>query len=262
MDENGLPSAAASSEAFPATPTPPPSPGAPASTASNSSDSTSVDDASEVQQEGGGSAVTIIANNDGLEEDVDTEVTLCRAPTLACLARACGKAGSEVPVLWEGFGCRAAASLNVTFSCRIGGLEVPAVSLEGETTTSSSSSCGGEFEEEAWGPDWVGEEGGGGLVCEVPRLEWAETGQEESVMVPVEVLWSLPEEVRVGLVSGRARALPASRWIDGSCLDLLVVGEEVRHVCLCVFVASIPAVYTPFGVCICRINGGHTRGRS
>ncbi|CAM9597354.1 unnamed protein product, partial [Ectocarpus sp. 13 AM-2016] len=195
MDENGLPSATALSEAFSATPTPPPSPGAPASTAPNSSDSTSSDDASEVQGEGGGSAVTIITNRDGAEEeDANTEVTLCRAPTLACLARACGKAGNEVPVLWEGVGCRAAASLNVTFSCRIGGLEVPAVSLEGGTTTSSFGSWGRGFEEEAWGPDWVGEEGGGGLVCEVPRLEWVEAGQEEAVMVPLEVLWSLPEQ--------------------------------------------------------------------
>ncbi|CAB1120024.1 unnamed protein product [Ectocarpus sp. CCAP 1310/34] len=195
MDENGLPSAAAPPEAFSATPTLPPSPGAPVSTASNSSDSTSGDDSSEVQQWGEGEAVTIIANGDGAEEeDADTEVTLCRAPTLACLARACGKAGSEVPVLWEGVGCRAAASLNVTFSCRIGGLEVPAVGLGGETTTSSSGSWAGGFEEEAWGPYWAGGEVGGGLVCEVPRLEWAEAGQEEAVMVPVEVLWSLPEQ--------------------------------------------------------------------
>lgn len=133
--------------------------------------------------------------------DAGTEVTLCRAPTLACLGRACGKAGSEISVLWEGFACRAAAALNVSFACRIGGLEVPAVTLGGSSSSSSAGAgldwdwngVDGRDREEAWGPDWVGAgrgaAGGGGLVCEVPRLEWAEEGKEPAVMVPVEVVW-------------------------------------------------------------------------
>ncbi|CAN0235783.1 unnamed protein product [Scytosiphon promiscuus] len=172
-------------------------------------------DGSNGEGQGASSGVTIVASDNGGaaegggvsegdgEGGVGTEVTLCRAPTLACLGRACGKAGSEIPVLWEGFGCSAAASLNMTFSCRVGGIEVPAISLEDFPGSSAAEDgfewIGGKEKEAAWGPDWIGPGGeeraaGGGLACTVPRLEWVETGQEQSVMVPVEVLWSLPPQ--------------------------------------------------------------------
>lgn len=39
------------------------------------------------------------------QEGLGSEVTLCRVPTIACLGSACGQAGSNISVLWEGFGC-------------------------------------------------------------------------------------------------------------------------------------------------------------
>lgn len=68
----------------------------------------------------------------------------------------------------------------------------------GDGGFSSSSMAEWEWDdrEELWGPDWVGEGGeGAGLVCEVPKLAWVEEGQEQAVMVPVDVLWSIQEQV-------------------------------------------------------------------
>lgn len=86
----------------------------------------------------------------------------------------------------------------MTFSCRFGGVEVPALEyVDGDGVSTSSA---GEWEwddrEMLWGPDWIGGGGEGlGLVCEVPRLAWVEEGQEQAVMVPVDVLWSIQEQV-------------------------------------------------------------------
>lgn len=142
---------------------------------------------------------------------VGIEATLCRAPTVGCLGNACGKAGSKVPVLWEGFGCQAgsgpagSSSLNFTFACRFGGVEVPA-SLLGDDWRSSGLDDGWFNElrrEKHWGPRprsrSISNEGQGqglGLLCEVPRLDWVEQGQDEAVLVPVEVVWSLNPQVK------------------------------------------------------------------
>ena len=268
MDEDGLPvaAAAAGSQFFPSGASTPPAPssafnasdtssgsGGPANisgdsttaTATASDDDDGEDDDNGEQGEDGD-------DDDDADADAGTEVTLCRAPTLACLGRACGKAGSEVSVLWEGFGCQAAAALNVSFACRIGGLEVPAVSLEG--SSSSSSAGGGGLgltggmqgdRQEAWGPDWVG--AGGGLVCKVPRLEWAEEGQEQAVMVPVEVVWFSTGQVCVCVCV---------------CVDVVVVmfGGSVVGVsaALVLFVGRGGGwLYFTFRLCACSFTPQH-----
>lgn len=141
------------------------------------------------------------------DDGIGVEATLCRAPTLGCLGNACGKAGSEVPVLWEGFDCQAGSgpagdsSLNFTFACRFGGVEVPA-SLLGDDWSSSGlddSWFNKQRREKHWGPRWIADESEGqglGLLCEVPRLDWVEQGQDEAVLVPVEVVWSLNPQVK------------------------------------------------------------------
>lgn len=166
------------------------------------------------------------------DQDVGTEATLCRAPTIACLERACGKAGTQVAILWEGFGCQAAAPLNITFSCRFGGLEVPAVEF-GDGGVSSSSLAESEWDdrEELWGPDWVGEGGeGAGIVCEVPKLAWVEEGQEQAVMVPVDVLWSIQEQV-ITLSLFVSNGTLGRQAVDhgGRCIRL---ARRKRHFCL------------------------------
>lgn len=155
----------------------------------------------------GGDDTTHISEFHGNGDSVGIEATLCRAPTVGCLGNACGKAGSEVPVLWEGFGCQAgsgtagSSSLNFTFACRFGGVEVPA-SLLGDDWSSSGLDDGwsnGARRRKHWGPRWIGderEEQGLGLLCEVPRLDWVEQGQDEAVLVPVEVVWSLNPQVK------------------------------------------------------------------
>lgn len=205
-------------------------------------------------------------------------MTLCRAPTLACLGRACGRAGTEIPVLWEGFGCTAAASLNMTFSCLIGGVEVPAVNLEELPSSSAAAEdglewAGGDDREEAWGPSWVGG-AGGGLVCEVPRLEWVEAGQEETVMVPVEVLWSLPTEVSVARVAivvvwGGGGGGMRSVWWKSWCVCMCVC--SFVYYTVMVFSMMSPGTSGPPACNLCKMACGrknrialflHTKPRS
>lgn len=248
MDENGRPAAAASSKLLPVHP-----PARPGSPISNNSRSASAN-AYGTGSGGSGSsdisggvylstATTTTSPNDGDTSnggdddggrgggdggggsggnDFGTEATLCRVPTVACLGRACGKAGIDVPVLWEGFGCQAAASHNVTFACRFGGEVVPAVDTQDVSSSSMMADDGdwaggwdGERDrKESWGPDWVGGVfSGGGLVCKVPVLEWVEEGQDEAVMVPVEVLWFLPEQVRATKKNSKVRA--EAGWVSG-----------------------------------------------
>lgn len=148
----------------------------------------------------------------GMNHDAGTEATLCRVPTVACLRRACGKSGTEMVILWEGFGCFA-ADFNITFICRVGGVEVEAVAHGFSTGTDDDSRAEGDWGwgegkkkagTKEWGPAW-GTPGkdrndksgaaGGALVFNMPRLDWVEEGDAQAVMVPVEVLWTMPEQV-------------------------------------------------------------------
>lgn len=172
------------------------------------------DDVMDDDDDDGGSTADDGSGQGGV--DAGTEVVLCRAPTLGCLKRSCGRAGTQVAVLWEGFGCFAAGA-NLTFACRVGGEVVPAEAhgfgsgddADGRKGGGDAGDwgwgSGGKGGGGEWGPSWDpgngdgdGRKGaaGGALVFEVPRLEWVEEGEADAVLVPVEVMWSLPDEVR------------------------------------------------------------------